>query len=594
MNKESPLQLEDRWNWLPWRESSCETQCHVPSTNRIWRKLQEGPEGRCSHTLTALSDECLLLVGGGRFAEGNRFQHFADVWMLSSLTARWKHLHPRLNPEAKSHEDPCSYWGMDFGPPRRGHMAASYQSKYLIVFGGITDDDVELNDVWVLHFPTLEWKQISAVSEQNAPPPRRGGIACCYQDYFYIMGGHTTETLDVWKLGPLSSHSWSWSVQPTLNKTFLHKRTPTCPTVSLGTRPLQPLQFSASSRMGSKLWIFGGLEYHEGNFVPTNLLYRLDLNSWEWSVLYVPKNAPCPRFFHGMTSIGRFLVVMGGIGMISDHDEVTDVAHEVGQQTPVCTIFDLFFFDTDELCWKQGCQSSNQEEWPRARNAFSLTRLGNRHVVVFGGGVYQQTYFDDTFALEFELPPLPTVINNSHNEEDFQLCTDLGNLFTSGLLSDVTLVVGTRRFPVHKAILASRCDFFQTMFVGPYSEASTDEVNFDALPEAVEFVLQFLYTNRADTSAILGDPDLVSAVLILVDFWDVQKLRIILEVALSQELQTNGADPFELISFAKSHNCQRLALRCLEFCKQQWAVLKSKNVHPDLADEIGDYVNSLL
>ena len=260
----------------------------------------------------------------------------------------------------------------------------------------------------------------------------------------------------------------------------------------------------------------------------------------------------------------------------------TDVAHEADEQNGrQSTIFDLFFFDTDVMCWKQGRQNSNNEEWPRARNSFSLTRLGNRHLVVFGGGVYQQNYFDDTFALEFELPPFPS-INNSHNEEDFQLCTDLGNLFTSGLLSDVTLVVGSRRFPVHKAILASRCDFFQTMFAGPYSEASTDEVYFEALPEAVDFVLRFLYTNHADTNAILVDPDLVSSVLTLVDFWDVQKLLKILENALSQELQKDGADPFELISFARSHNCQRLALRCLEFCKQQWAVLKSKDVDPDL------------
>lgn len=593
MDKESPLQVEDHWNWLPWLESPCETQCHVPSTNRIWRKLPKGPEGRCSHTLTALSDECLLLVGGGCFVEGNRFQHFADVWMLSALTARWKHLQPKFNPEAKSHEDPSSYWGMAFGPPRRGHMAAAYQSKYLIIFGGITDDDLELNDVWVLHFPTLEWKKIPAATEHIAPPARRGGIACCYQDYFYIMGGHATERLDVWKLGPLSSNSWKWSVQPTLNKTFLHKRAPKWPTASLGTRPLQPLQFSASSRMGSKLWIFGGLECHEDNFIPTKLLYRLDLNSWEWSVLYVPSNAPCPRFFHGMTSIGRFLVVMGGIGMISDHDEVTDVAHEVDQQNPVRTIFDLFFFDTDVLCWKQGRQNSNQEEWPGARNAFSLTRLGSRHMVVFGGGVYQQTYFDDTFAIEFELPQLPP-INSSHRDEDCQLCTDLGKLFTSGLLSDVTLVVGSRRFPVHKAILASRCDFFQTMFVGPYSEASTDEVYLDAPPEAVDVVLRFLYTNHADTDAVLSDPDLVSSVLTLVDFWHVQKLLEILEAALSQELQKDGTDPFELIAFAKAHSCHRLSLRCLAFCKQQWAVRRFKKVDPDLADEIGDYVNSLL
>ena len=115
------------------------------------------------------------LVGGGLVVEGNHFHHFADVWILSALTARWKRLQPKLNSEARSHEDPCSYWGMAFGPPRRGHMAAAYQSKYLIVFGGITNDDVELNDVWVFHFPTLEWKKFSADPEtKHAATSTRG------------------------------------------------------------------------------------------------------------------------------------------------------------------------------------------------------------------------------------------------------------------------------------------------------------------------------------------------------------------------------------------------------------------------------------
>ena len=606
MNHENALQLEDRWNWLSWRQSCDETQCHVPSTKRKWRKLlpqSDGPEGRCSHTLTALSDECLLLVGGGRFIQGDddTFQHFNDLWMLNALTAEWRQLEcpNQRSQAARNYEDPESYWGMTFGPPRRGHMAAAYQSKYLIVFGGIADGDVELNDLWVLHVPTLEWKKMKFDQQEDTPPPRRGGIACCYQDYFYLIGGHATEELLVWKLGPLSStdDSWRWSIQPAINKTFLHKRAPKWPTVSLGARPLQPVQFAASALVGNKLWIFGGLERHVANImVPTNLLYRLDMESWEWSVLYVPKNAPCPRFFHGMTSIGKFLIIMGGIGMVSQQEEVTDIAlddDDIGGAIRQCTIFDLFCFDTDNLLWYQCSPNSHEEEWPRARNAFALTRLGNRHLVVFGGGVYQQNYFQDTFALEFELPSLP-VTQDLHSEEDNHLSADLGNTYRSGILSDVTLVVGSRRFPVHKAILASRCDFFQTMFAGPYSEASVDEVRFDALPEAVDFVLRFLYTNHVDTDVILADADLVSSVLTLVDFWDVQKLLEILEVALSQELQKESTDPFELIAFAKSHNCQRLALRCLEFCKQRWDALKSKDVDPDLAAEIGDYVNSLL
>jgi hypothetical protein len=80
----------------------------------------------------------------------------------------------------------------------------------------------------------------------------------------------------------------------------------------------------------------------------------------------------------------------------------------------------------------------------------------------------------------------------------------------------------------------------------------------------------------------------------LADFWNVPKLLEIMETAMSEELQKDGADPFELIAFAKTHNCRRLAMRCLEFFKQRWTTLKTENVDPHLAAEIEDYVHSLL
>ena len=599
MKNSNALHVEDRWNWLLGQQSCVEKQCHIPSTKRKWRKLAGGPQGRCSHTLTAISEECLLLVGGGRTVEGEDFEHFDDIWMMDALTARWKQLEPTLTSPRNTDENTESYWGMTFGPPRRGHMAAAYQSKYLIVFGGITDNHVLLNDAWALHVPTLEWKKVANGPEMLAPPCRRGGIACCYQDYFYIMGGHVTEALIVWKLGPLSSDIWTWSVQPTLNETSaLHKRAPNWPTVSLGTRPLLPLSFASSALIGSKLWIFGGLERRDVNVViPSNSLHRLDLDTWEWSVLYVDKNAPRNRFFHGMASIGRFLVIMGGACMERAQDEVVDATQSNGSLLSgphrEHTFFDLFFFDTEALSWKDIRLDSCTEEWPAVRNSFALTRLGDRHLVLFGGGIYQEKYYDDTFALEFELPPASPSLSRYSGEQD-DLGKDLGNLYNSGILSDVTLVVGDRRFPVHKAILASRCDFFETMFAGPYSEATTDEVCFDALPEALDYVLRFLYTNAIDIDSVLEDVDLASSVLILADFWNVPKLLEIMETAMSEGLQKNGADPFALIAFAKTHNCRRLAMRCLEFFKQRWTTLKTKNVDPHLAAEIEDYVHSLL
>lgn len=306
-------------------------------------------------------------------------------------------------------------------------------------------------------------------------------------------------------------------------------------------------------------------------------------------MLFVENNAPRSRFFHGMTSIGRFLVIMGGACMERALSEVPTLSGPNAMHT----FFDLFFFDTDVLCWNEIRRDSSSDESPGARNSFSLARLGNHHVVLFGGGIYQEKYFEDTFALEFELPFLIST-PYSCSEKENQLANDLRYLYNSGMLSDATIVVRNRRFTVHKAILASRCDFFKTMFAGPYAEATTDEASCDALPEAVDFVLQFLYTNAVDTDAVVADDEIARSVLTLAAYWNVEKLLKTMETVLSQQLHKYGADPFELIAFAKEHNCHGLAMRCLEFIKQRWPTLKSKDVDPDLAAEIAGYRNSLL
>ena len=620
------LELEDRWNWCSSSRTRCNrlsltkeslppNYCHFPSAKKRWRRVDSSedapPPPRSGHSLTSISDNRQIMLGGRNDDNDNNQERqrvlYKDIWMLNALTAQWTQVFPQIRTIHNTQED-SSYWGMEFGPPRYNHSVAQ-NGDYLIVYGGTTYKQKQLSDLWVLHLPSIQWRRIDP--EGPRPPVTTAQpVSFCNGDYFCVVGSannneNEVELPLVHRLGPLSSKQWFWSVQTTYHGGFWHKRGPNWPMVSLGRRPLRGFRGQAHAKVGSKVWIFGGTEDHS----PNHLLYRLDLESYEWSFFYVPHKAPCPRVGHSMTALGRFLVVMGGIVRASDaamQDHMVDVGPGQDATGALFSVFDCFFFDTENLTWKQHLRTTN-DSWPTARSHFGLNVQGDHHLVLFGGNADAHSCLDDTYALEFDLPPPPSSRSDKSRSAGEacridRLGADLGQLYQSGMLSDVTLIVGPtgRQFRLHKAILASRCSFFETMFAGPYAESSCNEVPFpDVNADAAHVVLQFLYTGRLDDELLLPESEHISEILVLVDFWDVGPLLELVEDALASAMSRGDVDVMEMISFAKAHNCSRLTLRGLELCKRNWQALQNSpsvvdNVDPDLMAEVHDYVNSLL
>ena len=64
-------------------------------------------------------------------------------------------------------------------------------------------------------------------------------------------------------------------------------------------------------------------------------------------------------------------------------------------------------------------------------------------------------------------------------------------------LTDVTLVCEGKKFPAHKAILGSRCRFFEAMLGGRFAEATMREVQVDSMSATtLKHLLVYLYTGR--------------------------------------------------------------------------------------------------
>ncbi|KAH8724448.1 hypothetical protein GQ44DRAFT_279411 [Phaeosphaeriaceae sp. PMI808] len=75
-----------------------------------------------------------------------------------------------------------------------------------------------------------------------------------------------------------------------------------------------------------------------------------------------------------------------------------------------------------------------------------------------------------------------------------ELKTALASLFNSGMYSDLTIVCGGKRYPVHRALIATRSSFFEGACRNSFLEAETGVIDLsedDA--EAVEHMVQYFY-----------------------------------------------------------------------------------------------------
>lgn len=139
----------------------------------------------------------------------------------------------------------------------------------------------------------------------------------------------------------------------------------------------------------------------------------------------------------------------------------------------------------------------------------------------------------DDFSVHFEV----IVVEDIHCQEikptivipASQLIPNLGRLLEDQSFSDVTIVVGSREFPAHKAILAARSRVFAAMFTHAMLESKLDRVVInDCEPAIFDELLHFIYTD-----SVRGDVDAMAPDLLKVaDKYDLEKLKALCERSL--------------------------------------------------------------
>lgn len=73
-------------------------------------------------------------------------------------------------------------------------------------------------------------------------------------------------------------------------------------------------------------------------------------------------------------------------------------------------------------------------------------------------------------------------------------------LLSSGLLSDVTLVVNQKEFNVHRAILAAHSDYFKAMFTSNFKESAESRIFINEVKvDIFQKLLEFIYSQKLPT-----------------------------------------------------------------------------------------------
>ncbi|XP_011148162.2 leucine-zipper-like transcriptional regulator 1 isoform X2 [Harpegnathos saltator] len=498
-----------------------------------WQRMPECDEfvgaRRSKHTIVAYKD-AIYVFGGDN---GKK--------MLNDLL--------RFDAKEKS-------WGRAFAtgvpPAPRYHHSAVVHGSSMFVFGGYTGDIhsnsnlSNKNDLFEYNFQTGQWAEWKFVG--MTPVARSAHGAAVYDNKLWIFAGYdgNARLNDMWTISLLPGEPRVWEAVIQYGEC-----PPTCCNFPVAVARESMFVFSGQS--GAKI---------------TNSLFQFHFKKRRWtriSTEHILRGAPPPparRYGHTMVSFDRHLYVFGGAAETSLSN-------------------DLHCYDLDTQTWNVVLPSSDSQV-PSGRLFHAAAVIGEA-MFIFGGTVDNNVRSAETYRFQFSSYPKCT------------LHDDFGRLLNSRLSCDVEFIVGEleTKIPAHIAMVAARSQFlrarirearekramhleevFGTADV-PIKDLPLVEVKLkDAVPEAFEMVLNYIYTDRIDPTkrtddafnGKIEDPQSNRIVLLMMD---VYRLAVQFNMERLEQLCVNYLEA--TISHANVlvalHNAVHLKLYFIkEFC----------------------------
>ncbi|KAH0949771.1 hypothetical protein HN011_006074 [Eciton burchellii] len=395
-------------------------------------------------------------------------------------------------------------WGRAFAigtpPAPRYHHSAVVHDSSMFVFGGYTGDIhsnsnlSNKNDLFEYRFQTgqwIEWKFIG-----KTPVPRSAHGAAVYDNKLWIFAGYdgNARLNDMWTISLLPGNRiWEEVVQ-------IGERPPTCCNFPVSVARESMFVFSGQS--GARI---------------TNSLFQFHFKERRWtriSTEHILRGAPPPptrRYGHTMISFDRLLYVFGGAA----DSTLTN---------------DLHCYDLDTQTWNVILPSQDSQVPPG--RLFHAAAVIGEAMFIFGGTVDNNIRSAEMYRFQLSSYPKCT------------LRDDFGKLLNSRLFCDVEFIVGEPETKIlaHVAIVAARSEYLRlrirqacekrnkqmekelgTVDV-PIKDAPLLEVRLkDAVSEAFEMVLNYIYTDRIDptkrSDGKMEDPQSNRVVLLMMDVY---------------------------------------------------------------------------
>ncbi|XP_045583758.1 leucine-zipper-like transcriptional regulator 1 isoform X1 [Procambarus clarkii] len=471
-----PPGLEFDHNWP--ESAECLTLDFGPfETVHRWKCMPECDEfvgaRRSKHTVVAYKD-AIYVFGGDN-----------GKWMLNDLL--------RFDVKEKS-------WGRAFStgspPAPRYHHSAVVHESSMFVFGGFTGDIhsnsnlKNQNDLFEYRFQTGQWIEWKFTG--RAPVPRSAHGAAVYEGKLWIFAGYdgNFRLNDMWTI-PLGGDNRLWEEI---------SQTGDCPPTCCNF----PVAVARDS-----MYVFSG----QSGAKITNSLFYFTFKDRCWtriSTEHILRGAPPPptrRYGHTMIAFDRHLYVFGGAADSTLPN-------------------DLHCFDLDSQTWSV-IQPAPDSQVPSGRLFHAAAVVGDA-MYVFGGTVDNNVRSGEMYRFQFSSYPKCT------------LHDDFGKLLESQQFTDVDFLVGPeeQRIPAHVVFVAARSQYlrnrirqameardkhlekvFGTATIPP-QEMPTLEVKLqDAVPEAFEMVLNYIYTDRIDPYHCKKDQNPNKIVLIMMDVY---------------------------------------------------------------------------
>ncbi|KAF0692444.1 Aste57867_16473 [Aphanomyces stellatus] len=275
--------------------------------------------------------------------------------------------------ETKGSQLPSQRWGC---------TATMVSNQRIVVYGGESDDESTLSDLFVFDMVKQEWS--CPMNCESIPRTWHSAVFLEQKNLLLVFGGERVvngghETLS--DVMVLDTGACILFVNPLIATVECFLWYP--PAVS-GTPPMARSGHS-SVVLGNDVVVFGGTRGRSH----LSTIHLLDIETWHWRTVKVDGKAPTARTYHNAVALGPHrMVIFGG----NDAKKSYDSVHVLERKS-----------DKDAWSWFNPCVVGNG---PSPRTGASAVPLDDRTIVIYGGWDPQNPnkvqLYGDVYTLDTE------------------------------------------------------------------------------------------------------------------------------------------------------------------------------------------------